>query len=468
MSYINLKNISFSYGESKRKAIDHINLKINQGEVVLLCGASGCGKSTLLQVINGILPEQRAGVLDGEILISNINALGQSVKEKSKLIGSVFQNPKSQFFHLNTTDELFFAAANHLVDLTEMERRLLEITSNFKIKDLINRNIFMLSGGEKQKIACASVAMNYPKIYLLDEPSSNLDQKSIEELKEILSVLKKQGSTIIVAEHRLYYILEICDKVCYMKDGKIINEYNKDLFMQINEDIRKKMGLRSFIKINKPLISNEIENNNNNIIIENMKVNYGQINAVNIQKLIMPKNKIIAIIGNNGAGKSSFVNAFCGLIKTKDTYINGHKLKIKEQQKNSFMVMQDVNSQLYCESVIDELIHLIDENDENIFKARNVLEKLNLLSYEQEHPMILSGGQKQRLAIATALFLEKKYLIFDEPTSGLDYDNMIRVASVLNELKTKVDLILVITHDMELIQNCAEYIIEMKGKENES
>ena len=130
--------------------------------------------------------------------------------------------------------------------------------------------------------------------------------------------------------------------------------------------------------------------------------------------------------------------------------------------------MQDVNSQLYCESVIDELIHLTDESEQVKNNAREVLDKLNLLSFEEEHPMVLSGGQKQRLAIATALFLEKKYLIFDEPTSGLDYDNMTRVANVLNELKSKVELILVITHDMELVQTCAEYIIEIKeGKENE-
>ena len=123
------------------------------------------------------------------------------------------------------------------------------------------------------------------------------------------------------------------------------------------------------------------------------------------------------------------------------------------------MVMQDVNSQLYCESAIDELIHLTDESDDIKEKARSVLKKLNLLNHEDEHPMVLSGCQKQRLAIATELFLNKKYLVFDEPTSGLDYDNMIRVSEVLQELKSTVDCILVITHDCELIENCAEHII---------
>ena len=126
------------------------------------------------------------------------------------------------------------------------------------------------------------------------------------------------------------------------------------------------------------------------------------------------------------------------------------------------MVMQDVNSQLYCESVIDELIHLSEENDEDIMNARKILKKLNLLDYEQSHPMVLSGGQKQRLAIATAMFLNKKYLIFDEPTSGLDYDNMLRVSEILHELATKVDVVLVITHDFEFIEHCAHKVIDFE------
>ena len=457
MEHITLNNISFSYGDFEKKSLNNINLKINKGEVVLLCGASGCGKSTLLQIMNGVLPEQKEGKLTGNIYIDGQDASKLSTKERSKYMGSVFQNPKTQFFHLNTTDELYFSAANHLVSLDEMKIRLNNITQDFNIKSLLDRNIFMLSGGEKQKIACASVAMNYPQLYLLDEPSSNLDQKSIEELKDILKVLKEQGASIVIAEHRLYYALQICDKVCYMQNGEIIQEYSVSDFMKIDDCKRRDMGLRSFHKLPLPHITNKI--NNDSIIIENLNVVYGNKTAISVDNLELPKHQIIAITGENGVGKSSFVNAFTGLLKTKNGLLNKEKLNYKKQQKDSFMVMQDVNSQLYCESVIDELIHLTDESDEIIDQARHVLEQLNLLEYQDEHPMILSGGQKQRLAIATALFLEKKYVIFDEPTSGLDYDNMIRVSNILQVLKNKVELILVITHDMELIQNCADFTV---------
>ena len=468
MVSIELKNVSFSYGEKKENTLKNIDLSVKKGEVVLLCGASGCGKSTLLQVINGIIPEQKEGELTGEIFVNEKDVKTTSAKERSKIIGSVFQNPKSQFFHLNTTDELFFGTANHLVPLEEMEKRLIKIAKDFDIEHLINRNIFMLSGGEKQRIACASVAMNYPEIYVLDEPSSNLDGDSIQKLKCILSVLKAQGATIIVAEHRLYYMLEICDKIIYMKDGKIENTYSNEDFLKITEEKRKEMGLRRFYytAINKNLFTEkEICEN---ITVENLTVKYGNVVATKIESLKIPLHKIVAIVGENGAGKSSFVRAFTGLHKTKKALINGAPLKAKKQQKNSFMVMQDVNSQLYCESVIDELIHLTDESDEIKQEAKKVLEKLNLLPFEEEHPMVLSGGQKQRLAIATALFLNKKYLVFDEPTSGLDYDNMIRVSEVLKELKDKVDCVLVITHDTELIENCAEYIIKFEKMINEN
>ena len=460
MSYIKIKNLSFSYGESEKNALKNINLEVKKGEVVLLCGASGCGKSTLTQVINGIIPEQKEGKLTGDIYINGNDVKKVSAKEKSTYIGSVFQNPKSQFFHLNTTDELFFGAANQLVALDEMEKRLIKIAKEFNIEHLINRNIFMLSGGEKQRIACASVAMSKPEIYILDEPSANLDEYSVEKLKETLALLKSKGATIIVAEHRIYYMLEICDTVMYMSNGEIKHTYSRDEFLTITQEKRKELGLRSFYhkKSNELNIKSEITDDCINV--ENLVIKYGDTVVQNIEKLIIPKHKIVAIIGENGVGKSSFVRAFTGLHKTKKALINGNPLKAKTQQKESFMVMQDVNSQLYCESAIDELISLTDESDEVKKEARLVLEKLNLLPYEEYHPMVLSGGQKQRLAIATALFLNKKYIIFDEPTSGLDYDNMIRVSKILKDLKEKVDCVLVITHDTELIENCAEHIIK--------
>jgi energy-coupling factor transport system ATP-binding protein len=465
---IRFRHVNFSYHspdeESKELILKDINISIEKGECVLFTGASGCGKSTLLLLINGIIPEFTHGTVDGDILLQNRRADTLSIAERSMLVGSVFQNPKSQFFHLNTSDEICFGAANHRVPIEKIKDRFNDTVALFSIEDLMNRNILQLSGGEKQQIACASVTMSQPSIYLLDEPSSNLDPESIKKLKTILLELKKLGNTILIAEHRLYYALEVCDRVIYMQKGRIVFDQGKEEFM--NQCDQKAHGLRSFYanSIDKlwkgcyEEVEGKIEDS---ICINEMLVTYPNKVAVDITDLELPKHKVVAIVGGNGAGKSSFVRALVGIDKTKHFILNGKKAKKNDCIKQSYMVMQDVNCQLYSESVLDELVDLTEETDEEIAKAKEILTKLHLIDFVESHPLALSGGQKQRLAIACALFLDKKILVFDEPTSGLDYKNMLNVSLILKDLKEKVDCLIVITHDIELIEQCADYILEI-------
>lgn len=246
-----------------------------------------------------------------------------------------------------------------------------------------------------------------------------------------------------------------------MKDGSFVHEYSIADFIKISETERISLGLRS-IKEDDLKLKEIAEISTDVVLVENLKVSYGKKFVVNIDKLKIPKNSVVAIIGENGAGKSSLASCLCGILKTKSALIDSKKLNAKKQNKEAFMVMQDVNNQLFCESTLDEIISLTDENEEIVVHAKEVLDKLNLLEYADIHPLALSGGQKQRLVIATALFLNKKYLIFDEPTSGLDYNNMIRVSHILKELKKSVLCLLVITHDMELVHSCADYVLSMK------
>ena len=461
---LEIRSLNFSYSEEGTLALEDINLSVRPGQAVLLCGASGCGKSSLLQCINGIIPEQIEGTFSGSIHMFGKDITAQPVREISKDMGSVFQNPKRQFFHLNTTDELFFAAANNLVPLDLMEQRLYKLAAEFKIEHLVNRHIFDLSGGEKQMIACASVALNKPRIYLLDEPSSNLDEESIARLTEILTLLKSQGATILIAEHRLYYALEFCDEVLYLSKGKIQQKFSKQEFQRIDQDTRKQMGLRSLThhKLSEVEIPQVSQCKDEALEVENMLIKYRNGHCVHVEKALIPKHKIVAILGRNGAGKSSFVNAFCGIHKTKGAMLDKKPMKPKRQIRDCFMVMQDVDNQLYGESVLDELMCMTDDSDQELNRAKEVLERLNLLDFQECHPQALSGGQKQRLAIATALFLNKRYLIFDEPTSGLDYDNMIRVSEILQELKSSVHCVMVITHDSELVAHCCDYALRIE------
>lgn len=220
------QNVTYSYQESgDPKSLESINLKINDGECILLCGKSGCGKTTMTRLLNGMIPNFYEGKLRGTVLLDGKNLFDLPMYEISKRVGSVFQNPRTQFYTVNTTSEIAFGCENLGMAPQEIASRIKQTAKDLQIKYLMNRNIFNLSGGEKQIIAFASIYAMSPQVYVLDEPSSNLDIQAIEKVRKILSLLKQQGKTIIIAEHRTYYLKDLVDRAIYMEDGKIVREY---------------------------------------------------------------------------------------------------------------------------------------------------------------------------------------------------------------------------------------------------
>ena len=213
---IQLKNINFCYaGGENAGRLEQINLEIPDGQVVLLCGRSGCGKTTLTRLINGLIPNYYEGELSGEVLLDGKNISRLPLYETAKYVGSVFQNPRTQFFTVDSTSELAFGCENQGLPESEIIHRVKSTAVQFDMEDLLGKNIFRLSGGEKQKIACASVSVINPPVIVLDEPSSNLDQSATEDLRRMIRIWKQQGKTILIAEHRLYYLKELIDRVLY-------------------------------------------------------------------------------------------------------------------------------------------------------------------------------------------------------------------------------------------------------------
>lgn len=210
---IELKNVSFQYENADyASSVKDISLKIADGEMILLCGESGCGKSTLTRLINGLIPNFYEGQLSGSVCIDGEAVENQPLYETARKVGSVFQNPRSQFFNVDTKSELAFACENMGMPEAEIERRIDRTVESFGIQKLMHKSIFELSGGEKQKIACASVSVSSPEVIVLDEPSSNLDVFAISDLRRILQMWKAEGKTVIIAEHRLYYLRELADR----------------------------------------------------------------------------------------------------------------------------------------------------------------------------------------------------------------------------------------------------------------
>ena len=234
---INLKNVDFTYNNAKTNiGVHHVNLEISKGQVVLLCGSSGCGKTTLTRMINGLIPNFYEGKLSGDITVCGLDVKKSELYELTPFVGSVFQNPKSQFYTVQTDSEIVFGCENIGLKKELIYQRFEDVVGKLNISPLLGKSLFSLSGGQKQKIACASVATLFPEIFVMDEPSSNLDIETIYELAEIIREWKKEKKTVVIAEHRLYWLMDIADRVIYIKDGKILQDIPINEFKKISID----------------------------------------------------------------------------------------------------------------------------------------------------------------------------------------------------------------------------------------
>lgn len=460
---IKIDHISFSYGEENENTggVRDIDLNIEDGQFVVLCGESGCGKTTITRLINGLIPHYYEGQMAGEVWVNGEKVSEQPLYDTAAVVGSVFQNPRSQFFNVDTTSEITFGCENLGQPEKDIRERFAKTVRDFRLENLMDRNIFHLSGGEKQKIACAGVSIMEPDVLVMDEPSSNLDAASILDLRKILAFWKLQGKTIIVSEHRLYYLRGLADRFIYLAEGQVSRDYSAAEFEQLTEQQRSNMGLRTFAleRLLPPVLPQQEKTA---LALHNFRFAYkNEPETLHIMDCEIPTNRIVGIIGNNGAGKSTFSRCFCGLEKRCGEIVwNGRKYRPKDRLSTCYMVMQEVNHQLFTESVLDEV--LISMEEENQERAEEILNRLDLLAFKDRHPMSLSGGQKQRVAIASAIASKRSILFFDEPTSGLDYRHMKEVANVLRQVRDAGITVYVITHDLELILDCCTDIIHLE------
>ncbi len=458
---IKVKHVTFSYENTVNgAAVDDLNIEIKEGQAVLLCGESGSGKTTLGRLINGLIPSYYEGILKGSVTVKNMDTRQAQLYELAPYMGSVFQNPKSQFYTLETDTEIIFACENIGLGKTDILDRFDSTVHSLNIENLIGKSLFALSGGEKQKIACASVNALLPEVFVLDEPTSNLDIETIQDMKRILLQWKKQGKTIIIAEHRLAWLKDIIDRVIYFKDGKISQDLTANEYWKKPTNEIHNMGLREnavFLPKKKLDTRQKL-----NIKIKNFRYEVKKTKILDIPHLDIPKGAVVAVLGNNGAGKTTFARILCGLIKKAKGCVSydGSEYNSKQRVRLCYMVMQDVNLQLFSESVLDEVLLGVDEALENreVF-AESILEKLDLQRYAEAHPMSLSGGQKQRVAIAGAIATNKEFIVFDEPTSGLDYRHMKEVVDSINTLSNMGKTQFIITHDPELVVECCDYFL---------
>lgn len=466
---IHLEQVSFRYEGCSENTLENVSLSVARGECVVLTGASGCGKTSITRLLNALIPHFYSGELKGRVTISGKDTASCAPHTLSPVVGSVFQNPRTQFFSTDTDSELVFGMENCGIPYGEMQKRYRTTVSALHLEPLSGRNIFALSGGEKQRIAFGSIFALGPEIYILDEPSANLDAAATQRLRELLLFLKKQGKTIVIAEHRLYYLQDVADRILFMKNGEISQDFSAAEFAGLPTTVRNAQGLPAFTAHTLAHMPAAAPAKTAVLELRGLSAAYPQSQDIfQDVNFTLSAGEIAGIAGPNGWGKTTLAHTICGLHheKSGEIFFNGKRVKAKNRNRHAYLVMQDPNYQLFCDSVLAELRLSASGKPPEEDKITAILQALDLTCVQNQHPLSLSGGQKQRLSIALAALNPAEILIFDEPTSGLDYANMRRVSGMLRMLAAQGKSILVISHDNAFLSEACTRIIFLQKNKN--
>ena len=478
---IKIKNLIFSYPNSEKKALDDINLTVNQGEFVTICGKSGCGKSTLLRHLKPILTPH--GKTSGEIYFDGKSIYDLSDREQAENIGFVMQNPDNQIVTDKVWHELVFGLESLGINSAEIRSKAAEMASFFGIQNWFYENVANLSGGQKQILNLASVMVMNPTLLLLDEPSSQLDPIAAHDFFTMLERINTElGVTIILSEHNLSEVFPLSDKVVVMEDGKITTENTP---YKIGEELKQNSMFAALPTPTKIYYS--LGNNSGNCPItirdghkwlEKQQINEhfefkSEKNRINTEPILELKdvwfryeknsddilkglsfkvheNEFYAIVGGNGVGKSTALSVISKINKPYrgKVFINDDtKVAVMPQNPQSLFLKKSVLEELY-----DAVFDVEKEKRKN--EIEYVIKLCELDNLLENHPYDLSGGEQQRVALAKMLLRKPDLLVLDEPTKGLDACFKRKLATILKSLQKNGMTVLMVTHDIEF---CAEY-----------
>lgn len=507
---IEFKDFSFQYRVQAEPTVKNINLSIYEGEKVLIVGPSGSGKSTLAHCINGLVPFFYDGIVTGQLNINGNDATKMNIFELSKIVGTVLQDPDSQFIGLTVGEDIAFKLENYCISQDEMIDRVDKSAELVDIKKELYSSPYKLSGGQKQRVTLAGVTVDDVKILLFDEPLASLDPATGESAIELIDKMQKQNNkTAIIIEHRLEDVLHCdVDRVIVMDKGEIIADTTIDEI--IRKDILRKVGIREPLyltalryadcEINDTLKLKNIEtlelgeykeklkdwyenievyesDENQNPILELDNINFSYNNEKQILKNVffkINKGDMAAIVGRNGAGKSTISKLVCGFYKPTSGRIlfDGKDMvdyTIKERSEKIGFVMQNPNQMISKTMVYDEVafgLKIRGLSDSQIKeRVEETLRICGLYGYRNWPISALSFGQKKRVTIASILVLNPDMIILDEPTAGQDFKHYTEIMEFLVDLNKKGVTILMVTHDMHLMLEYTNKVIVLSEGE---
>lgn len=490
MEIININNLTFNYPDSKQSAIKNINLTVNEGEFILIVGPSGCGKSTLIRLLNRVVPDYYGGTIEGEVSISGRNIEFLDKKQVIENIGMVYQHPEKQIVLQDVEREIAFGLENFNTDINTMKRNVSEVISLLGLNKIRDKQTTEISGGEKQRVAIASVVSMDPQIIAFDEPISQLDPISAEEVLNSIKRLNRDlGKTIILVEQRLDKCFHMADRIIFMENGEIIgqgtpknipenivNKYHLPTITYIFKEaglqtlpITVKEG-RDIIRNNKFQDLKEDDLKFKEVVMEIEKLNFEYERGYKILKDLsfkLHRGEIMTVMGENGAGKSTLFKIIAGMIdKYKGKVLIDNKniksLKLKERIKKIGYLSQNPNDYFGRKTVFEEVgytLKNIGEYKEE--KVEQVMKLLNISYLEDKNPRDLSGGEKQRVAIACTIITDPEILILDEPTRGMDAEAKENLGEIIKTLAEVGKSIVVITHDSDFTGDYSHSVMLM-------
>lgn len=454
----------FQYSQESTPTLRKVSGNIPAGRCVVLCGGSGCGKSTLLRCLNGLIPQFYEGELTGFCRLDGHGTADLSIGEIGELAASVFQDPRSQFFTVNSSNEVAFGLENHGLPQEKIRNRVDEAFRTFHLEHLKNRNVYELSSGERQLISILSAWAMDTDIFLLDEPTANLDFAATQQLKNILLKLKKQGKTLLLSEHRLYYLADIADEYWIMANGEIKHKYTAEkakslLPLQLHTLCLRTLDLEKITVSERPP---QPENMPQALSVSNLRYKYGRKNRAILSDVNFSvcEHEIVGLVGANGCGKTTLGKLIAGLYHSTAGEISlfGKAQKPKQLQKQVLFIMQEAEFQFFTNSVLHELQYGHKITAEFEKKTETLLKSMDMWECRDRHPFSLSGGQMQRLTLMMAYLSDKPIVILDEPTAGQDAESLKRCAELIREMG-KEKTVLIITHDLELIADACDRCI---------
>lgn len=463
----------FQYSQESTPTLRKVSGNIPAGRCVVLCGGSGCGKSTLLRCLNGLIPQFYEGELTGFCRLAGHGTADLSIGEIGELVASVFQDPRSQFFTVNSSNEVAFGLENHGLPQEEIRNRVDEAFRTFHLEHLKNRNVYELSSGERQLISILSAWAMDTDIFLLDEPTANLDFAATQQLKNILLKLKKQGKTLLLSEHRLYYLADIADEYWIMANGEIKHKYTagktKALSLgQLHTLCLRTLDLEQITVSERPP---QPENMPQALSVSNLRYKYGRKNRAILSDVNFSvcEHEIVGLVGANGCGKTTLGKLIAGLYRSTGGEISlfGKAQKPKQLQKQVLFIMQEAEFQFFANSVLQELQYGHKITAEFEKKTETLLKSMDMWECRDRHPFSLSGGQMQRLTLMMAYLSDKPIVILDEPTAGQDAESLKRCAELIREMG-KEKTVLIITHDLELIADACDRCIGLSGAHSDT